>query len=78
MPAFASDSEYTLRWPPDLFAGEMRRLLRRGSQHGHTDEWEEEIALLLQQAFSSQVPAEDFRRVVSAQSVTSWSDDEPF
>ena len=60
---FLDNADYTLRWPPEVFAKEVQLLARRGSQFGMDDDWEKEVDLLLRQAFVSPVPAEDFERV---------------
>jgi len=64
MGRFADDPDYTLRWPPDIFEDELRRLIRRAESEGRGSEWRDEVCLLLRQAFSSTVPFEDFERVV--------------
>jgi hypothetical protein len=62
MGRFADDADYVLRWPPEIFEAEIRRLVLRAQSQGMTKEWEEEVTLLLQQAFVSSVPAEDFEK----------------
>lgn len=74
---FVDNADYTLRWPPEVFAKEVQLLVRRGSQFGMDDDWEEEVNLLLRQAFVSLVPAEDFERVPRYRRA-SIDDDEPF
>ena len=34
MSYFAENQHYTLRWPPDLFAQEVGRLIQRGAEWG--------------------------------------------
>lgn len=75
---FLDNADYTLRWPPEVFAKEVRLLVRRGSQFGVDHDWEEEVDLLLRQAFVSSVPAEDFGKVPHYRYAPSTSDDEPF
>ena len=75
---FLDNADYTLRWPPEVFAKEVRLLVRRGSQFDTDDDWEEEVDLLLRQAFVSSVPAEDFGRLPFHRYEPSTSDDEPF
>lgn len=72
---FAGDDDYALRWPADLFADELRRLVDRARP---TDrQWVQEVELLLEQAFVSATPLEEFRRVVSGPPGPSL-DDVPF
>ena len=54
---FVDNADYTLRWPLEVFAKEVQLLVRRGSQFGMDDDWEEEVNLLLRQAFVSLVPS---------------------
>ena len=74
---FVDNADYTLRWPPEVFAKEVQLLVRRGSQFGIDHDWEEEVDLLLKQAFVSPVPAEEFARVPLYQRAPVY-DDEPF
>ena len=76
---YDDNPDYTLRWPPKLFALEADLLVRRGAELGVDSDWQEEVALLLQQAFVSQVPANDFDRVARLSGeVAELVDDEPF
>ena len=70
---FLNNPDYTLRWPPELFANEAKRLVRRGETLGAGIDWVYEVKLLLRQAFESSVPAEDFE-LMARQGI----DDEPF
>ena len=63
-PDLAGDPNYALRWPSDLFADEARRLVDRGRRRGVDRAWLAEVGVLLGQAFTSQVPADDFRELV--------------
>lgn len=73
MGRFAGDPEYRLEWPPELFEQELRRLIGRLRDHG--DRALDEIGYLLQEAFVSRQPAEDWERVQRAR----WEpDEEPF
>ena len=63
MAHYDDNLDYTLRWPPEVFALEANRLVRRGAELGMDSDWQEEAVLLLQQAFESQEPANDFARV---------------
>lgn len=75
MGRFANDPDYTLRWPSSVLDGELRRLIRRAETEGGGPEWQDEVRLLLRQAFSSTVPVEDFERVVDTYDAFG---DEPF
>lgn len=66
MAYYDDNPDYTLRWPPELFALEAELLVRRGAELGTDSDWQEEVALLLRQAFVSLVPANDFERVARA------------
>ena len=63
MTYFAETRHYILRWPPELFAQEVERLIRRGAEWGTHRDWVAEVEVLLQQAFESQVPAEHIREI---------------
>jgi len=72
---FADDPDFARRWPEAVIAYELRRLITIGERDGIDHDWTQEVELLNQQAFSSAVPVEDFRRATSQ----SWAyDDEPF
>lgn len=53
-------SDYTLRWPRDLFKREVSELLNR---RGTLTDWNERCELLLEDAFVSNVPRDDFQSV---------------
>lgn len=72
---FVGDADYTVRWPTAVLEQELRRLIDRAQRHGLDGDWEAEVKLLLSQAFSSSVPAQDFETLVRAHS---GFDDEPF
>lgn len=78
--AFVGDPDYTLRWPPGIFAEEAGRLIRRATAWGINDDWMEEVGLLLRQAFKTSVPADDFAQVLDAhRPPTRYAlDEEPF
>ena len=83
MAYYDNNPDYTLRWPPKLFATEADRLVQRGEELGVDSDWQEEVVLLLKQAFMSQVPADDFARVARlsgefAELIHNDLDDEPF
>ena len=42
---------------------ELEGLLRLAESEGVTDEWADEVATLLRQAFATGIPTEDFERV---------------
>lgn len=71
----ARDPDFLIRWPNHILADELRRLILRGQMSGTTPEWREEVEQLLQQAFVSTVPVEEFRRL---RETTSHFDEEPF
>ena len=70
---FINNPDYTLQWPPELFAAELNSLYRRGVAGGIDHAWEKEVTRLLEEAFVSSVPARDFRQKCSKR-----YDDEPF
>lgn len=75
MGRFVSDPDYTVRWPGSVLRHELDRLIMRGRVHGETEDWRQEVELLLRQAFSSSVPAEDFGKL----GTVAWDyGDEPF
>lgn len=76
MGRFADDPDFARRWPEAVLADELRRLVTIGERDGLDHEWTQEVELLLQQAFSSTVPVDDFRRVMTQQPQA--YDDEPF
>lgn len=80
MPDFVGDPDYTLRWPPAIFAAEVERLVRRAATSASQSDWRDEVDLLLRQAFASAVPASDFRRVDQSfsQPLGYGDDEEPF
>jgi hypothetical protein len=77
---YMKDPDYMLRWPPELFTEEIDRLIRRAMNFGLGAEWQEEVELLLRQAFSSPVPAEDFKKTfdLRASMAARDLDEEPF
>ena len=78
MSRFVGDPDYALRWPHDIFSEELSRLIR-GAERGENDPgWHDEVQLLLTQAFSSQVPADDFRALLPTAVAYDDFGDEPF
>lgn len=78
MSDFVGDPDYALRWPPAVFADETARLVRRGREFGTGTDWQDEVLLLLRQAFSSVVPRDDFKRALAAGRDAPSYDEEPF
>ena len=74
MGKFASDPDYSVRWPVSVLRSELNRLIMGARDHGETADWKQEVELLLRQAFSSAVPREDFAKLGSG----SDYGDEPF
>ncbi len=77
---FRSNADFTLAWAPHLVAEEMRRLIGNAELDGETPSWRNEVTLLLQQAFTTDAPSEEFenvRRSNSSNYLTA-SDEEPF
>lgn len=75
MGRFASDPDYMVRWPLPILRAELDRLIGRGRVYGESQEWRQEVELLLGQAFSGSVPAEDFAKA----DASPWDyGDEPF
>lgn len=60
---FVGVAAYKLRWPADLFVKEVRLLLDRSDESARTDDWKSEVVTLLGQAFTSEIPSEDFTSV---------------
>ena len=79
MGRFAGEPDYALTWPPESFAVELQRLVRRAKRYGMGSEWYVEVETLLGQAFSSPVPFGDFKHALEAKTVTeTFYEDEPF
>ena len=76
MGRFAGDPDYALHWPVVIARDELQRLIIRGERDGMTTQWRDEVERLLQQAFSSTVPSEDFTHL-NSQAVSQY-DEEPF
>jgi len=76
---FANNPDYALRWPPEIFAQELRLLINQATSYGIDDSWFEDVELLLRQAFDSQVPGDDFERVRRLPPTPAYNyDEEPF
>lgn len=65
MPDFLREPHYRLRWPSHLFRQEIDRLVHRAEEYGVDVHWENEVKLLLNQAFTSPAPSEDFAQIMS-------------
>lgn len=63
MGQFANHPDYRLRWPADVFKDALGELATRGLNEGTSPAWREDVELLLRQAFGSDVPIDDFRKV---------------
>ena len=61
---FAGNAAYTLWWPREYFAEELDVLRSFSIEFGGDKDWVEQVSLLLKQAFTSPVPAADFKNVV--------------
>lgn len=80
---FLSEEEFTLRWPAEIVAAELERYVRRAEFDGESQEWRDEVELLLSQAFASAAPVADFarqhiRRSTTPQPDPIYGDEEPF
>jgi hypothetical protein len=72
------DPEYEIRWPGDVLAAELDRLIARGRADGLDTTWQDEVETLLRQAFTSLVPQRAFQEQWHRSSRTSDYDEEPF
>lgn len=63
MTVFSGNPRYALFWPPDILAEEVGSLAGSETASGMESEWVQEAMLLLRQAFTSPVPADDFWEV---------------
>lgn len=73
---FTGNDDYALRWPAGIFADELRRLVNRARPAD--PEWAGEVELLLEQAFVSAVPRDEFRRILTTTPRPPSDDDVPF
>lgn len=79
MPIDPSDPEYTLHWPPHLFADEVSRLVEAARSGSWDDRWEQEVESLLRQAFVGEEPLETFRSLLSGPTrLERYDGEEPF
>ena len=75
------DPDYTLRWPPDLLADEIRHLVEEARSGAVADDrWEQEVEALLRQAFVGSEPLQEFARQMRPSMAQRWGYDgeEPF
>lgn len=63
MTVFSGNPGYALSWPPETLAEEVDSLAGSETASGMESEWVQEAMLLLRQAFTSPVPADDFWEV---------------
>ena len=63
MDHFVDNPDYTLKWPPDLFAHEARRLVTRPIHASQVSRWMSEAEHLLEEVFTSSSAARAFRHV---------------
>ena len=71
--------EYEIRWPHDILAAQLDRLIARGRADGLDASWQDEVETVLRQAFASPVPQRDFQdrwNAISRQVIS--GDEEPF
>lgn len=74
-----NDPEYETRWPHDILAAQLDRLIVRGRVAGTDADWRDEVETVLRQAFTSPVPARDFQDQWNASARDPiYSDEEPF
>lgn len=71
-----SETEYTLRWPPEIVRDEISRMIESAPLIDENTNWSEEVQLFLRQAFCSDTPANEFQKFVSEPLPN--SEEEPF
>lgn len=69
---FLDNTDYTLRWPPELFAREVQRVTTRASQFAQSKTWREEVEHLLGEAFTSLAVFRDYRGLSSDRNELQW------
>ncbi|WP_420621945.1 hypothetical protein [Candidatus Poriferisodalis sp.] len=72
MDQFVDNPDYTLRWPPDLFAREAHRLVTRPIHVSEASRWSNEAEHLLDEAFTSGSAARDLRRILNVSAAIPW------
>ena len=65
-PTFDNNPDYELRWPPELFAAEVKLLAESGSERDMDSDWQTEVETLLLLAFESPAPRDDFKKILEA------------
>ena len=73
-----NDPEYQIRWPNDVLAAELDRVIARGRSGTPDTEWQDEVDTLLRQAFTSLVPQREFQDQWNQSSRKINYDEEPF
>lgn len=72
------DPEYEIRWPSDILAAELERLITRAHDDRGDTAWSEEVETVLRQAFTSPVPQREFQERWNQSSRKIDWDEEPF
>lgn len=65
-PKFDDNPDYELRWPPELFAAEVKLLAESGVERSMDSNWQTEVETLLLLAFESPAPRDDFKEILKA------------
>lgn len=73
-----NDPEYEIRWPHDILASQLDRLIARGRAESADAAWRDEVETLLKQAFASSVPQADFEEQWKLGLGPPAYDEEPF
>ena len=73
-----NDPEYQIRWPNDVLAAELDRVIALGRSGTPDTEWQDEVDTLLRQAFTSPVPQREFQDQWNQSSRKINYDEEPF
>lgn len=74
-----NDPEYETRWPHDVLASQLDRLIASGRAGNIDSTWREEVQSILRQAFASSVPFDDFEEQWNASATDPvYGDEEPF
>ncbi|MEK7424779.1 MAG: hypothetical protein AAB131_13190 [Actinomycetota bacterium] len=79
MDELRDDPEYEIRWPHDILAAQLDRLIARGRADGLDASWQDEVETVLRQAFASPVSQRDFQDRWNANSrQVIYGDEDPF
>jgi hypothetical protein len=73
-----NDPEYEIRWPSDILAAELDRLIAYGRADKLDALWQDEVETVLRQAFTSLVPQREFQEQWNQSSRKLNYDEEPF